>query len=89
MIVFADDQVVCGSRQWSKSFMEAIRPTSDGKCPDLKVPCSNNTSPENTICVSPYEQESGLSCPITDIRIMKEEEVEDLDLSEYVIQSFR
>ena len=68
--------------------MKAKRPTSDGTCPDQTEPCSNNTSPENTYCVYPYEKEAGL-CPITDIRIMNDDELEDFDTSEYVVQGFR
>ena len=68
--------------------MEAIRPTSDGTCPDVTVPCSSNTSPDNTYCVYPDEKEAGL-CPISEIRIMNEDELEDFDTSEFIVQGFR
>ena len=87
MTRLAEDLRICGKRG-GRSFLEAIRPTSDGQCPDLTVPCSSNTSPENTYCVYPDEKEAD-HCPITDIRIMNEDELEGFNTSEYVVQGFR
>ena len=43
---------ICGKRG-GKSFAEVNRPQSDGSCPEGMVACSNATSKENTICVTP------------------------------------
>ena len=87
MSTLAEDQIICGKRG-GRSFLEAIRPASNDRCPDLTVPCSNNTSPENTYCVYPDEKQAGL-CPVTEIKIMSEDELGGIDTSVYVVQRFR
>ena len=59
---------ICGKRG-SKPFTQALRPISDGFCPEKTVPCSNITSLENTVCISIEDKETGL-CPITEVKIM-------------------
>ena len=43
--------IICGKRG-GNSFAVASRPGLDGTCSDGLIPCSNSTSPKNTICVS-------------------------------------
>ena len=46
-------QTVCGVRGGT-SYLDATRVNPNTfKCPDETVPCSTNTSPENTICLLP------------------------------------
>ena len=43
--------IICGKRG-GKPFIEAVRPNSEGICPDFTLPCSTYTSLENTICMT-------------------------------------
>ena len=63
-----DSVTICGKRG-GKSFATASRPGLDGNCSEELIPCSNSTSPENTICVSIEDLLSG-KCPITDIKLV-------------------
>ena len=75
---------VCGKRD-GKSFKDALRPTSDGICPEMTTACSFDTKPENTICVSPDDKLAGL-CPITNIQIMSRRDSSRLSLSYTTLQ---
>ena len=44
------------------------------ECPGVYVPCTNQTSPENTICVHPENMEE--HCPITFIDVIYEPQEE-------------
>ena len=66
---------ICGKRG-GRPFTKALRPTSNGSCPENSTPCSNVTSPENTICMYPNEKEKGL-CPITEIKLVYENQYEN------------
>ena len=75
---------ICGQRG-GKSFVDAIRPDSNqktisnnGDCPSTTVPCSSATSPDNTICVTQEDKDSGL-CPITEVKLMDKTQAENLD----------
>ena len=46
---------ICGKRG-GKPFTVAMRPNSDGVCPDETDACSESTTPENTICISLEEK---------------------------------
>ena len=63
---------ICGKRG-GRSFIDALRPTDDNVCPEMTLPCSDITQPENTICVSLEDKDAGL-CPITEIMIMDQVE---------------
>ena len=80
-----DGSTICGKRG-GKPFTETLRPTLDGACPSGTVPCSFNTSPENTICMSP--EEKGL-CPVTEIKLMNKTQAEVLDPEIYQTIDFK
>jgi len=44
------------------------------KCPEGLTPCNPNASPSNVYCVSP-EVVSADQCPITDIKVITDDEV--------------
>lgn len=66
-----EGETVCG-RRGGLPFVDTLRPNSDGQCPPKTVPCSMNTSLENTICVEQDESECGIpeNCPITEIKLV-------------------
>ena len=80
---------ICG-RRGGQSFLNTVRPNKDGVCPDKTIPCSNNTSPENTICVEPGVTEDGISsdCPITEIKFVSSNEADQLDPAFYKVLDF-
>ena len=65
---------ICG-RRGGLPFVDTLRPNSDGQCPPNTVPCSRNTSIDNTICVEQDESECGIldKCPITEIWLATED----------------
>ena len=67
---------ICAKRG-GRSFKNALRPISDGTCPENSIPCSNVTTLENTICIYPNEKAQGL-CPITEIKLVYENQYENL-----------
>ena len=75
--------IICGKRG-GNSFISASRPGSDGICSEDLIPCSNSTSPENTICVSIDDQIDG-KCPITYIKLVDQLQVENPDPEFYEI----
>ena len=84
---------ICGKRG-GKAFIDASRPdtnqqtiSNNGDCPGEKIPCSAATSPDNTICVTQIEKDSGL-CPITEIKLMDKTEAENLDSENYKVHAF-
>jgi hypothetical protein len=45
-----DNRIICG-KKGGPSFLNATRPDFNSKlCPENTLPCSNLTSPENTLC---------------------------------------
>ena len=81
---------ICG-RRGGQSFLNTVRPNKDGVCPDKTIPCSKNTSPENTICVEPGATENGISndCPITEIKLVDPIEANQLDPAYYKVLDFK
>ena len=64
-------KTICGARG-GDTFAEVTRPGSNAQCPTGTVPCSDATSPENTVC---YPQaETAAKCPITEIKIVNQSE---------------
>ena len=55
------------------------------KCPGVYVPCSNETSPEHTICVHPENMEE--HCPITFIDVVYEPEQLAINESDTTLNS--
>ena len=87
MMATIDGKNICGIRNGS-SFSEAIRPDSNsGNCPMGTTPCSQFTSPENTVC-HPQDQHEEL-CPITEIRIVDRKTMENINQTAYTIQEYR
>ena len=87
MMATIDGKNICGTRNGS-SFLEAIRPDSNsGNCPMGTTPCSQFTSPENTVCY-PQDQHEEL-CPITEIRIVDRKTMENINQTAYTIQEYR
>ena len=61
-----EDSIICGKAEGA-SFMGSVRPNvSTKKCPTNYVPCSEFTSPDNTICVKDTDDKDDV-CPITKI----------------------
>ena len=62
---------ICG-RRGGRPFFDTLRPDIDGECPAKTVPCSQNTSPENTICIEQDKTENEIMdfCPITEIKLV-------------------
>ena len=81
---------ICGKRG-GQSFLNTVRPNSNGVCPGKTIPCSRFTSPENTICVEPSVAENGIlsDCPITEIKLVDPDEAEQLDPAYYKILDFK
>ena len=52
-------------------------PFGQTECPDGYLPCSTKTSVENTICQ--LEADIETKCPITDIKFIKLEDVEQFE----------
>jgi hypothetical protein len=64
-----DGNYICGTKG-GLPFKDAQRPLlADGLCPGELVPCSEGTTPENTICYSPEDKEE--NCPITDVSFLE------------------
>jgi hypothetical protein len=55
---------ICGVRG-GESFLQTARPGLDGNCPSGTFKCSQNTSPDNTIC-----RASLTDCPITEMKLV-------------------
>ena len=65
---------ICGKRG-GYNFLNSTRVDIDNKtCPNGYVPCSNETSPEHTICL-PCDQAGREKCPITMLKIVDKTEV--------------
>lgn len=54
---------ICGKKD-GKSFVSVDRPDMENTCPGLTEPCSNSTSPENTVCYPPEDHKT--ECPVTE-----------------------
>lgn len=67
----------CGKRG-GKSYSEVTRvDAGTGECPTDTTPCSDETSPENTVCYPPADHET--SCPITEIQVVDQEGLAGLE----------
>jgi len=67
----------CGKRG-GKSYSEVTRvEAATGVCPTDTTPCSDETSPENTVCYPAADHET--SCPITEIQVVDQEGLDGLD----------
>ena len=67
---YFNQQVICGKVS-GLNYLHAERvDPKTMKCPGVYEPCSNNTSPENTICVHPENSEE--NCPITYLDVVYE-----------------
>ena len=71
-----EGDTICG-RRGGRQFVDTFRPNSDGECPNKTVPCSEITSPENTICVESKESDNTIldDCPITEIKLVNEDQL--------------
>ena len=70
---------VCG-KKGGLPFSQVVRPVN-GTCPEQTTPCTNQTSPENTICYPPSEHAQ--KCPINGLNIVDQSQVEDLKKKGY------
>jgi hypothetical protein len=63
------EQYFCG-RRGGLPFKDVTRPSNaTKKCPEGTSPCSDVSSPENTICYAKAELEA--NCPITSLNFVK------------------
>jgi len=59
-----EGNTICAKRGGS-NFLHTTRPDFDtGNCPGVLIPCSENTSLDDTICMHPDDVDS---CPITNV----------------------
>lgn len=70
--------MVCG-KTGGTPFQNVTRPNVDGVCPNSYEACSTVTSAENTVCYP--SNVISTSCPITDIQIVDNLNLSDLDAS--------
>lgn len=83
----------CGFRS-GEPFTEAVRPVQTGKmgqkdayaCPEGFVPCSEETSADNTICEGATKDKS-VVCPITMMKFIPKEDESKYPDSDYTVQS--
>ena len=69
-MTYFNSQTICG-KQTNLNFLHATRvDPATMQCPGVYEPCSEETSPENTICVHPENRDS--HCPITFIDVVYE-----------------
>jgi hypothetical protein len=73
------DLAFCGLRG-GDSFQSMTRVDPEtGKCPSGKLPCSPNTSKENTVCMDPTPGQTetdysvNQNCPVTDVLLLRDE----------------
>lgn len=82
----------CGFRS-GEPFTEAVRPVPTGKmgqnayaCPEGFVPCSDDTSADNTICEGETKDKSEV-CPITMMKFIPKKDESKYPNSDYTVQS--
>ena len=71
----------CGKTGGS-AFINAVRPYTDGKCPEGHVVCSEATGIDNTICVKSGKTDD---CPITFMQFIAKEKEGDYQSNEYTV----
>ena len=69
-----DGNIICGKAK-GKSFLQSTRPDPATKrCPSKTKPCSQYTSPDNTLCIA-ETADPEKECPITQVVFVKNKDV--------------
>ena len=72
-----EDTIICGVRG-GQAFLNVTRVDKQTlECPEGTAPCSQITSPDNTICYPPEEHEA--ACPITSIDLVMQKNLPDFE----------
>lgn len=81
------DKIICGTRA-GEAFVNVKRPYAEtGDCPEGTLPCSPNTSPENTVCYP--EGQINPNCPITEVFMANSEDYETIKSdSSFIVLDF-
>lgn len=82
-------KVICGKLGGlSSTFAQSVRPNAVNQtCPIGTQPCSTNTSPENTICMT-LDYINNDKCPINSITFIYTKNFNSVDPSSILLQGF-